>query len=138
MSNVIQILIQSAPFMLTAVVVSVVFSLLLINRIINKLNRHHAMQMKQLEDRLSILTSSSLGMGKKIIAMEERMQSTQKTLGEMRRSDQDFSYSQAQKLIAEGLDEKAIAANSGLSDTEIHLMQMLHQQKSGGMAESYV
>ncbi|WP_086931379.1 DUF2802 domain-containing protein [Agarilytica rhodophyticola] len=91
-------------------------------------------QIKKIESTVNIMTSGSLGMGQKMLTLEKKVSNLRHAQNEMKVSDVDFSYTQAQKLIAQGMDSRAIAANSGLSASEINLMRLLHQHHSDGCA----
>jgi len=84
-------------------------------------------KMQVMEKQAGMLTSGSLGMGQRMVALEKKIHSLQDKQDDMSHTGQDFSYTQAQQLIEQGIDNKTVAANSGLSMSEIELMQMLHQ-----------
>jgi|GEM_PF-2186752 len=83
-------------------------------------------QQQVISKQLNILLSGASGMGQRMISLETKLRSLQHTQDDICHNDGDFSYTQAQKLIAQGVDAKTVAANSGLSMSEIGLMKMLH------------
>lgn len=87
-----------------------------------------AQKLQMLEKQNSVLTSGSLGIGQRMLALEKKLRSLQDTQEDIRLNDVEFSYTQAQKLIAQGMDARTVAASSGLSASEVGLMQMLHNQ----------
>lgn len=87
-------------------------------------------RLETLEKQSSMVLSGSLGMGQRITALEKRLRHVQAAQDDFRQNDLDFSYTQAQKLIEQGVDARTVAANSGLSASEVGLMQLLHQQQS--------
>lgn len=87
-------------------------------------------RLETLEKQSSMVLSGSLGMGQRITALEKRLRHLQATQDDIRHNDLDFSYTQAQKLIEQGVDARTVSANSGLSASEVGLMQLLHQQQS--------
>jgi hypothetical protein len=106
-----------------------VFSLIFTSFVVGGLNKQHKRQMKRMETNISVLTSGSLGMGQKMIAIEGKLHKLQASLNELKQSDIDYSYTRAQKLIEQGVDSRAVAANSGLSSSEINLMRLMYQQE---------
>ncbi len=84
--------------------------------------------LDRLSNNVSVLTSGSVGMGKKILVLEEKYRSLREKFDEIKESELAFSYTQAEKLIQQGIDDQSIAANSGLSTTEINLMRLLKGQ----------
>jgi Protein of unknown function (DUF2802). len=77
-----------------------------------------------------LISSGSLGFGQRVLALEKKICSLQDQQQDIRQQDLEFSYSQAQKLIEQGLDSRAVAASSGLSVSEVDLMQMLYGRAS--------
>lgn len=82
-------------------------------------------EIKKLKTNVSVLTSGALGMGQKMLNLEAKYQRLSDAQEEIKQNDLDFSYTQAQKLISQGVDDNAVAANSGLSSSEINLMRLL-------------
>ena len=121
---------ELSPFiaLLTAVTVLLMQSLFLIAFV--RFRKRSIQHIKKLESTISVLSSGSLGMGQKMLSLEAKMSNLRDTQDEMKQSDIDFSYTQAQKLISQGVDNDAIAANSGLSATEINLMRLLHSKSA--------
>lgn len=111
----------------SAVILTWIFFL---SAIVVLVKRSNAMQheLDRLSNNLSVLTSGSVGMGKKILVLEERYRSLREKFDEIKESELAFSYTQAEKLIQQGIDDQSIAANSGLSTTEINLMRLLKGQ----------
>jgi len=126
----VNILSSNILWLVLGVSISVVFSTFLSIRMLTRLKATIENEIKRLESSLSILTSGSLGMGQKMLVLEDKLTKLQSSQEELKHSDLDFSFTQAQKLIAEGLDSEAIAVNSGLSSSEINLMRLLHKRKT--------
>tara|TARA_R110000868_G_scaffold369753_1_gene633241 strand:- start:348 stop:764 length:417 start_codon:yes stop_codon:yes gene_type:complete len=116
------------PFIGICIGTCIVLSHLLAMRAVKKLQRQHDSQLKKLETNISVLTTGALGMGQKTLVLEATIKKLQKAQEEFKQSDVEFSYTQAQKLISQGVGDDAVAANSGLSATEINLMRMLQSQ----------
>ncbi|WP_185231203.1 DUF2802 domain-containing protein [Teredinibacter franksiae] len=86
--------------------------------------------IQALEKKIFLISSGSLGFGQRVLALEKKIRSLQDQQQDIRQQDLEFSYSQAQKLIEQGLDSRAVAASSGLSVSEVDLMQMLYGRAS--------
>ena len=99
--------------------------------------KQNARKIKKLESTLSVLSAGSVGMGQKMLSLEKKLSQLCKAQDEMKVSDLNFSYTQAQQLIAQGVDSDAIAANSGLSASEINLMQLLYQREPQVLARKF-
>ncbi len=92
---------------------------------LKKANAHQTTEIEKLKTNVSVLTSGALGMGHKMLNLETKYQRLRDLQEEYKQNDLDFSYTQAQQLISQGVDDKAVAANSGLSSSEINLMRLL-------------
>ena len=93
--------------------------------------KHKVMQktISTLEKKIYIATSTSLGMGQRMLELESKIISLRDLHDEFKHNDLNFSYSQANNLIEQGLELEAVAANSGLSLSEVNLMELLHREK---------
>lgn len=112
-------------------VLSVLFTSGFVMALTGRRARQQLEKIEKLECTIEVLTSGSVGMGKKLLVLEGKLLKLGATQDEMKQNDLTFSYTQAQKLIAQGIDNQAIAANSGLSTTEINLMRLLQNQTRG-------
>lgn len=86
---------------------------------------HH--KMRHLEQQISIATSGAIGMGHRIVALEQKLQSLQdkqENLGGM----DVFAYSQALQMFEQGADVATVASNCGFSSSEAQLMALVQQQ----------
>ena len=106
----------------TVVLLNGLFAFLLIYAMKRKFNK----TLHGIESQMQMLTAGSLGVGKKIIDLEARFKQLKSEQKDYQNSDLDYSFTQAQKLIEQGVDRSAIAANSGLSTSEIQLMELLY------------
>lgn|GEM_PF-5991599 len=100
------------------------------HRLLELHKREFAAHCVKLEKQMSVVTTGSVGLGQRLMALERKLQTVERSQEDMRQSDTDFSYVQAQKLIEQGVDSDTIAANSGLSPSEVNLMLLMHQQNS--------
>lgn len=81
----------------------------------------------KLEKRIRIITSGAVGMGEKLVKLESRLADAENGRLQTTESEAEFSYTQALKLIESGVDHSTIISNSGMSESEINLMELLHQ-----------
>ena len=79
---------------------------------------------------LQLVSSGSLGMGQRMMVLENKMRCLKTQQDDIRQNDLEFSYAQAQKLLEQGVDEATVVTNSGLSASEIALMKLLQQQQA--------
>ncbi|VUD56522.1 hypothetical protein TDB9533_02178 [Thalassocella blandensis] len=129
LATVLEFLPEIAGAVMLNILIAVVISCVIVNRV----SRQQSKELKKIRASMNVLSSGSLGMGQRMIALEQKLNSLQSSQEELKQSNMDFSYTQAQKLIEQGIDSQTIAANSGLSSSEIQLMQLLHQS---GMSKS--
>ncbi len=80
---------------------------------------------------LAASNSGSVGMGQRLIAMEKRLQHTQKQSEKIDiYNDDEFQpYSQAAQMFQMGLDAEEVARRCGLSRAEASLLEVM--QKAG-------
>jgi len=83
-----------------------------------------------LEKRLRIITSGAVGMGEKLVQLEARLSEAVVSQMQAAETEAQFSYTQALKLIESGVDHSVVMSNSGLSESEVNLMELLHQTKA--------
>ena len=122
---------SGVPVLFLIATVGIAFALLLMQifaqrRMIVRLGDN----IQALEKKIFLISSGSLGFGQRVLALEKKICSLQDQQQDIRQQDLEFSYSQAQKLIEQGLDSRAVAASSGLSVSEVDLMQMLYGRAS--------
>jgi Protein of unknown function (DUF2802) len=104
--------------------------------------RHQAMLTRKLYERLEhdlqLTNSGSIGMGKRLVAMEKALQKNvkQETLEPKAKPQPqpsysapvDVSYNDAARLLDAGVDADEVARRCGLSRAEASLMQLMHKQ----------
>lgn len=80
---------------------------------------------------LAASNSGSVGMGQRLLAMEKRLQTTQKQSEKIDiYNDDEFQpYSQAAQMFQMGLDVEEVARRCGLSRAEASLLEVM--QKAG-------
>ncbi len=118
-----------------ALIVSLAISLLaLILAIISlKATRRQADSTEKLLQKLArdlaASASGSVGMGQRLLAMEKRLQTTQKQSEkiDVYNDDEVQPYSQAAQLFQMGLDAEEVARRCGLSRAEASLLEMMQK-----------
>jgi hypothetical protein len=95
------------------------------------LNRCILQEQEKLEKRLRIITSGAVGMGEKIVQLESRLADVVNGHFQAAEAEAQYSYTQALKLIESGVDHTVVMSNSGLSESEVNLMELLHQARHG-------
>ena len=85
-----------------------------------------ARRLVALEKQLRVITSGSVGMGEHILKLESELKNIRQKRHHDVETEAQYSYSQAVKLIQQGVDASTVAANCGLSDCEIQLMELIH------------
>src|SRR5690554_1222223 len=84
-----------------------------------------------LEEELRALISVSVGVGRKLIGVDLRLQENEKRTQELALSDPvKVSYNEAGRLLELGADVDDLVANCGLSRPEAELIAALHQPRS--------
>jgi Protein of unknown function (DUF2802) len=110
--------------------------------------RHQAMLTRKLYERLEhdlqLTNSGSIGMGKRLVAMEKALQkSAKQEASEPKAKSEpqpsysapvDVSYNDAARLLDAGVDADEVARRCGLSRAEASLMQLMHKQTSPSVA----
>ncbi len=89
----------------------------------------HDRRLGQLEKQLKVATGGALGMGQRILVLEEKLQQLQNQNEAIGTSDGALAYAQAMKLFEQGVDANTVAASCSLSSAEVSLMAMLHNHK---------
>lgn len=116
------LLLSLAACVLASVVLASLYCIFLLSRF----KSEFFARMKKLESNMNVINSSTLGMGQKILAIEKNIHALKIAQDERKVTEFDVSYSTAEKLISQGADDRAIAANVSLSASEINLMRLLH------------
>lgn len=88
-----------------------------------------ALRLRQLEKEFAMLSSGSVGMGQRLIHLQNKIETVAHQTNERSDSESNLAYARALRLLDTGADDSVIAANCGLSKSEIKLMQMVNHQK---------
>lgn len=110
---------------------ALLFSIVAFMRV-SSLNKVLIQDRDRLEKRLRIITSGAVGMGEKLVQLESRLADAVNGQLQAAEMEAQFSYTQALKLIESGVDHNVVMSNSGLSESEVNLMELLHQSRRSG------
>ncbi len=122
------ILLQSFIFVLFLSTVLLFTLCIFLSKSIKKLNLEYKALSKHQESQIRALTSGAMGLGKKLMVLEERLQNLHSVQEALQESDLEFSFNQAKRMVEQGADTQSIADTSGLSSSEIQLMTLIHNQ----------
>lgn len=88
-------------------------------------------RLHTLEKQIATATAGSVGVGKRLVALEQELQSLAAA-----REGQDFAddrqeYTQAMQMLDQGADIDTVVASCGLSRSEAQLMALVRKQTAG-------
>lgn len=83
-------------------------------------------RFSSLEKQLKVVVSGAVGMGEHVVRLEAELKRLRENHNQAVEAEANYSYSQAVKLIEQGVDSATVAASCGLSDCEIQLMELVH------------
>lgn len=95
--------------------------------------RQHERQYKALitvlRNEIRSMTGSSIGMGKRLVDIEQRLNITvEKQLELENRDPSELAYNQAARLMEMGADVDDLVKNCGIGRPEAELMALLHKE----------
>jgi len=96
-------------------------------------DRHQKQRLEKFEQRLNTATAGAIGMGQRILVLEEKLQSLHDAAAHTPDSD-SAAYTQAMQLFDCGADINTVMASCGISSSEASLMALMRQkthQKAG-------
>ncbi len=108
-------------------------NILLLTRVFVLFRRKFSAQYAAAEKQLKMMNSSVLGMGLRILELEKKVVELREAQQDVSESHAEFSYSQARNLLAQGLSKEAVSASTGLSLSEVQLMDLV---RTSGRAKS--
>lgn len=118
-------LIITALFLATA---SLGIALLLWRRLRSHKQHHYAL-INVLRNEIQAMTSSSIGMGKRLVDVEQRLNVTAEKQLELENRDPGvLAYNQAARLMEMGADVDDLVKNCGIGRPEAELMALLHKE----------
>lgn len=124
LAGLIELYWQSAMLWLVAGS-AVILAVVLFQRL-SRLRADFECRLSVLEKQLKLAVSGAVGMGEHMGKLEAELKNLRKNQTEAVEAEANYSYSQAVKLIEQGVDSATVAASCGLSDCEIQLMELVH------------
>jgi hypothetical protein len=86
-------------------------------------------ELQLLTQRLEMLGKGSLGVGKRLMVAEQRLNLVSERLDELEvREPSQGSFSQAARLLEQGLDADEVSDHPGISSSEARLMELLKRR----------
>lgn len=122
--------------MSTVVSIGCLIAAVLIYRSARVLVDHTNAQFQQLQKQIATTTQGGIGMGQRLLSLENKLRSLQNKQEDISAGD-TFTYGQAMQMFKQGADTATVASNCGLSNSEAELMALVQKQlsKRGRAAE---
>ena len=87
-------------------------------------------QVSQVNEQLLMLSDSGKGVGRKVVALDQRLKHTERKQQELEANDvQQVSYNEAARLLSLGADVEDLVTTCGLSRAEADLIKVLHSSQ---------
>lgn len=114
--------------LLTAVLGVSVCCFVLFRRLQQHERRHQAL-INVLRNEIQAMTNSSIGMGRRLIEVEQKLNLTADKQLELENRDPNaLAYNQATRLMEMGADVDDLVQNCGIGRPEAELMALLHKE----------
>lgn len=81
-----------------------------------------------LEQQTKLLNTGAIGMGHRILGLEDKLQRLSTQESNLGLESEDFAYTQAKQMFAQGADIDTVAANCGFSSSEAELMSLIQKR----------
>ena len=81
-----------------------------------------------MEKDLQLATSGAVGMGQRILALEDKVRRLSKVQQELGDASDHYAYSQAMNLFDQGADIETVVSSCGISSSEAQLMSLIRKQ----------
>lgn len=116
----------------SAVLVTLLTTALAINnrRQIAQIRADYARQSAAMDKQLKLVTNGAVGIGQRILALDEKLQQLQNRADAADASDGAIAYNQAMRLFEQGVETDTVATSCGLSVAEASLMSIIHKHKN--------
>lgn len=88
------------------------------------------LQIVQLEKQIAVTTKGSIGLGQRLLALEQQLRTVLSKQEELQSGD-TFAYGQAMQMLKQGADTATVASNCGFSNSEAELMALVQKQLAG-------
>ncbi|MGH1462442.1 MAG: DUF2802 domain-containing protein [Neptuniibacter sp.] len=96
---------------------------------VQKQERQHQTLVNVLRSEIQAMTNSSIGMGRRLIEVEQKLNLTADKQLELENRDPGvLAYNQAARLMEMGADVDDLVENCGIGRPEAELMALLHQE----------
>lgn len=96
---------------------------------VQKQERQHQALINVLRNEIQAMTNSSIGMGRRLIEVEQKLNLTADKQLELENRDPGvLAYNQAARLMEMGADVEDLVKNCGIGRPEAELMALLHQE----------
>jgi hypothetical protein len=95
------------------------------------------LELQKNAQQVHTLVLGTQGMGRRILALEEKIQQLQQRQEDSMDSDVSV-YQQAKQLFAKGADASTVASNCGLSNSEAKLMALVQNQLKSKFPEPHL
>jgi len=83
-------------------------------------------EVETIDKALTIHRDAASGVGTRLLDIEKQLQTLRQISAETSNQDHDAAHQQALALLASGESVEAIVEQSGLSEAEVKLLQLLH------------
>lgn len=97
---------------------------------IKDIKQQHKLDIDRLERALQRLNDVSLGMGQRMLQLEQKKQPATKSSQTLTETSEALGYSQAMHLLNNGVEASQVAASCGISQTEAQLMALIRSKKA--------
>ncbi len=126
-----------------ALTIGVVISLIAVNkRLARELRLQHeqslrlASEIQALNQQLALINKGTLGMGKRLMTAEKRLNQTMERQDAMENTDSEqISFKQAAKLFERGLEMDNVIEKVGITRSEAKLLDMFQQKQAFDLEE---
>lgn len=114
---------------LAGVVAVALVAIVSLYRGLQQQERQHQALINVLRNEISAMTNSSIGMGRRLIEVEQKLNLTADKQLELENRDPGvLAYNQAAKLMEMGANVDDLVQNCGIGRPEAELMALLHQE----------
>jgi len=95
-----------------------------------QLNKAQKEKNQQLEDQLSLISKGSLGVGRRLMSAEKKLNQAVERVYEIENHDADqLSFDQAAKLLEKGIELNEVVGKVGITRSEANLVNLFQQKE---------
>ena len=96
-----------------------------LQQLANEINEAHADKTQQLEHQIEIISKGSLGVGRRLMNAEKRLNHTMERQHEMENQDtENLSFNQAATLLERGIGLNDVVSKVGITRSEAKLVKL--------------